>query len=119
MSLRKIYASHRRKFRFIFYKHILLRKKSWKFLIIETCLPVLFFLLYSVAVFNFDGVRKHFVNTTTTTNVLTTEDIFQKLPYINTQIYYTPVNNFTKNIIRKIRVPLDITADGKCLKHFF
>lgn len=71
--------------------------------------------LYGFAVVQYKGIDKEFISNITISKALTTEDIFQKVPFIDTKIYYAPKTNFTDKLINNVRKPLSLTSDGNFL----
>lgn len=105
--------SHKKKLRFIFYKHWLEKKKYWWFFILEIFLPITLFVLYMAAAANYKGLQNNFINKTTIPSILSVEDVFEKMPYAGTQIYYVPQNAFTNRILKSVRLNLNLIIDGE------
>nr|XP_022908694.1 ATP-binding cassette sub-family A member 3-like isoform X1 [Onthophagus taurus]XP_022908696.1 ATP-binding cassette sub-family A member 3-like isoform X2 [Onthophagus taurus] len=90
------------------YKHCAIRKRQIVLTCFEVIVPILTIAFIVFARSQIPGFHKIYVNTTTWVDPIDEISLKSRLGIDELSIYYTPMNNFTFNLIRKMQLKLDL-----------
>lgn len=104
------------KLKVVLWKNFIIRKHHWFLTLCEIAIPIVLFILIAYARSKIDGMGKTYITTPTYTDEHSTEEFYNNKLNHETRIFYTPQNEFTEALIR--RVQLKFTFNSEAIKGF-
>lgn len=105
-----------RQLKLILWKNLLIiRKRHWLLTLTEILIPILLFTLVAYGRSKISGMNKQIIDYATHYDRIGRDEIYSHLDVGDLNLWYSPYNDFTEKIIRKVQEDFQIPGDGKFL----
>lgn len=97
----------------ILWKNFIIRKRHWFLSTCEALLPIFLFALFTYGRANFTGLVKVDIATATYSDKISQAQLYRKINLYDTKLYYAPTNQFTTDLVEKVRKKLYLLSNSK------